>query len=178
MAPTKALCNEVFSSWRQKFEAHNLTTVLVTGDADNEEISGLGDLHPFQIAVTTPEKWDSMTRKWRDHHEIAKMIKLVLIDEIHLVGDANRGPTLEAIVSRLKSIQNDIKESRIRFIAVSASLPNIEDISKWINFGEADDSIKTYRLVKVLQMAPFNNNLMQRHSGLRLKRLKRKKLFI
>lgn len=127
-----------------------MTAALVTGDADNEEISDLGDLHQFQIAVTTPEKWDSMTRKWRDHHEIAKMIKLVLIDEIHLVGDANRGPTLEAIVSRLKSIQNDREKGRIRFVAVSASLPNIEDISKWINFGETDDSIKTFRLVSAL----------------------------
>lgn len=140
----------MYSSWRQKFETHNLTAALVTGDADNEEFSDLGDLHQFQIAVTTPEKWDSMTRKWRDHREIAKMIKLVLIDEIHLVGDANRGPTLEAIVSRFKSIQNDQEKGRIRFVAVSASLPNIEDISKWINFGETDDSIKTFRLVSVL----------------------------
>lgn len=147
MAPTKALCNEVYSLWRHKFQTHNLTVVLVTGDADNEDISDLGDLHEFQIAVTTPEKWDSMTRKWRDHHEIAKMIKLVLIDEIHLVGDANRGPTLEAIVSRFKFIQNDQEKGRIRFVAVSASLPNIDDISKWINFGEADDSIKAFRLV-------------------------------
>lgn len=157
MAPTKALCNEVYLSWRQKFGTHNLTAALVTGDADNEEFSDLSDLHQFQIAVTTPEKWDSMTRKWRDHHEIAKMIKLVLIDEIHLVGDANRGPTLEAIVSRLKSIQNDKEKERIRFIAVSASLPNIEDISKWINFGEADDSIKTFRLVaSVLEEISIN----------------------
>lgn len=150
MAPTKALCNEVYSSWRQKFETHNLAAALITGDADNEQISDLGDLHQFQIAVTTPEKWDSMTRKWRNHYEIAKMIRLVLIDEIHLVGNTDRGPTLEAIVSRFKSIQNDQEKGRIRFIAVSASLPNIEDISKWINFGDADDLIKTFRLVIVL----------------------------
>lgn len=146
VAPTKALCNEVYMSWRKKFDEHNLAVGLVTGDADQEEIAELDDLESFQIIVTTPEKWDAMTRKWKDHREIAKMIKLVLIDEIHLVGDEYRGPTLEAIVSRIKTFQRNDEKDEIRFIAVSASLLNIEDISNWLNFGESAHSIKTYRL--------------------------------
>lgn len=147
MAPTKALCNEVYVSWRRKFEPYNLTIGLVTGDADLEEIADLSDLKPIQIVVTTPEKWDAMTRKWKDHRDIAAMIKLVLIDEIHLVGDEWRGPTLEAIVSRIKTFQVEEKNC-IRFIAVSASLPNIEDVCNWINFGGSQSSIKAFRFVQ------------------------------
>lgn len=141
MAPTKALCNEVCVSWREKFKSIGLTVALVTGDLD--DVVDFGDLKTFQLIITTPEKWDAITRKWKEHRSIADMIKLVLIDEVHLVGDEWRGPTLEAIVSRFKSFQSN----RIRFIAASASLPNIEDISKWFNYGESVNSIKTFQFV-------------------------------
>lgn len=104
-----------------------MNVALVTGDADPEEMASLSDLDRYQIAVTTPEKWDAMTRKWTNHRAIANAVRLVLIDEAHLVGDTGRGPTLEIIVSRIKRFSTNS-----RFIAVSASLPNIEDIAKWI----------------------------------------------
>lgn len=147
MAPTKALCNEIHLSWRKKFASYNVSVALVTGDADLEDIADLGDLEPHQIVVTTPEKWDAMTRKWKEYREIANMIKLILIDEIHLVGDEWRGPTLEAIVSRFKSMQQNETVNRIRFVAVSASLPNVEDITNWISFNESSDSIRAFRFV-------------------------------
>lgn len=146
VAPTKALCNEVFQKWQEKFSAVALKVALVTGDSDPTEMSDLNDLSPYQIVVTTPEKWDAMTRKWKDHCEIANAVRLMLIDEVHLVGDTSRGPTLEAIVSRMKTFpqqQND--KGHIRFISVSASLPNIEDIAKWIGADQPTDSVQTFK---------------------------------
>ncbi len=51
-----------------------------------------------QIIVATPEKWDIITRKSGDK-TYTELVKLVIIDEIHLLHDL-RGPVLEAIVSR------------------------------------------------------------------------------
>lgn len=145
VAPTKALCNEIFQKWQEKFNAIDLKVALVTGDSDPTEMSNLNDLSSYQIAVTTPEKWDAMTRKWLDHWEIANAVRLALIDEVHLVGDTLRGPTLEAIVTRIKTFPANQNNGHIRFIAVSASLPNIEDIARWIGAEQTIDSVRTFK---------------------------------
>lgn len=122
--------------------------MIATGDSDPESLSDLGDIEPFNIIITTPEKWDSLTRRWTDFTAITDAIKLVLIDEVHLLNDEQRGASLEAIVSRMKTfsiqeqlgVQNmnqEFNERNIRFIAVSATMPNIEDIGKWIGSGSA-----------------------------------------
>ena len=48
--------------------------------------------------MTTPEKWDIVTRKSGERTYL-ELVKPIIIDEIHLLHD-NRGPVLEAIVSR------------------------------------------------------------------------------
>lgn len=142
VAPTKALCNEIFKMWQEKFTAFGLNVALATGDSDPSEMADLNDLSAFQIIVTTPEKWDAMTRKWKDYYEITNAVRLVLIDEIQLVGDRFRGPTLEAIVSRIKSFPMN---RQIRFISVSASLPNIEDIARWIGAEQPAGAVQTFQ---------------------------------
>lgn len=145
VAPTKALCSEVFNMWQEKFAAFDMRVGLATGDSDPHEMIDLIDLQPYQLVVTTPEKWDAMTRKWNDYPNIANAIRLVLIDEIQLLGDLWRGPTLEAIVARVKSFPQG---GQIRFVAVSASLSNIQDVAQWLAGAEqqsASDSVRTFR---------------------------------
>jgi replicative superfamily II helicase len=48
-----------------------------------------------------PEKWDSVTRFWREHVFLLGKIDLLLLDEIHHLGD-DRGATLEAVVVRMR----------------------------------------------------------------------------
>jgi superfamily II helicase len=67
-------------------------------------------------SVTTPEKWDSMTRCWGKHSNLFQHIRLVCIDECHFVAEA-RGSVLEAIVSRMHTLG-----SNIRIIALSATV--------------------------------------------------------
>lgn len=55
-------------------------------------------INETQIIVTTPEKWDIVTRKAGDRL-FTELVRLVIIDEIHLLGDS-RGPVLEAIIAR------------------------------------------------------------------------------
>lgn len=146
VGPTKALCSEIYQKWLNKFPPFGLKVTLVTGDSDPTEMADLNDLMDYQIAIFTPEKFDAMTRKWTDHREITNAVRLVLIDEVHLVGDRNRGPSLEAIISRIKTFhQLKSDENHIRFISVSAMLLNIDDVGQWISAGQPANSIRTFK---------------------------------
>ncbi|KAF2153517.1 P-loop containing nucleoside triphosphate hydrolase protein [Myriangium duriaei CBS 260.36] len=131
MAPMKALCSERKRDWQAKFAPLNLTVDEVTGDSDHVCLRAVRDA---QVIITTPEKWDSMTRKWKDHEKLVRMIRLILIDEVHIL-DKDRGATLEAVVSRMKSI-----ESPMRFIALSATIPNCQDVALWLGKNYQDHS--------------------------------------
>ncbi|KAI2636657.1 P-loop containing nucleoside triphosphate hydrolase protein [Xylaria nigripes] len=122
-APTKSLCSEKARDWQRKFSHMSLQCVELTGDTSQAEAHRIGNA---SIIVTTPEKWDSITRKWKDHRKLLDLVRLVLIDEIHILKDT-RGATLEAVVSRMKTIG-----ASIRFVAISATVPNIEDVAKWL----------------------------------------------
>jgi ATP-dependent DNA helicase HFM1/MER3 len=119
---TKALCSERQRDWEKKFGPLGVKCSVFTGDSD----ASLPKVRDATIIVTTPEKWDSMTRSWKDHAKLMKMVKLFLIDEVHMLRE-ERGATLEAIVSRTKSAG-----SGVRFIALSATIPNAEDVAAWL----------------------------------------------
>ncbi|KAI0595214.1 hypothetical protein F4775DRAFT_605356 [Biscogniauxia sp. FL1348] len=122
-APTKSLCSERARDWERKFRHMNMRCIELTGDTSHAQASRVGSA---SIIVTTPEKWDSITRKWSDHRKLLDLIRLVLIDEVHFLKDV-RGATLEAVVSRMKTIG-----ANVRFVALSATIPNIEDVAKWL----------------------------------------------
>ena len=160
MAPTKSLCSERQRDWQGKFAALGLQCAELTGDTDNAH---LRSVRGANIIITTPEKWDSMTRKWKDHAKLMQMVRLLLIDEVHILKDA-RGATLEAVVSRMKSIGPSV-----RFIALSATVPNSDDIAIWLGetaniahlpavrevFGE---EFRPVRLQKYVIGLPFRGN--------------------
>lgn len=123
LAPLKALCSERARDWQAKFSTLGLSCIELTGDSDHANVK---DVQAADIIVTTPEKWDSITRKWKDHEKLVRLIKLILIDEVHILGD-QRGAILEAVVSRMKTTGTSV-----RFVALSATIPNLEDIASWL----------------------------------------------
>ncbi|MEQ2307495.1 ATP-dependent DNA helicase MER3 [Ameca splendens] len=159
MAPIKALCSQCYDNWSKKFGPLGLTCKELTGDT---EVDDLFEIHDSHIIVTTPEKWDSMTRKWKDNC-LLQLVRLFLIDEVHVVKDATRGATLEVVVSRMKAV-NSYRTSQIpeagvtmRFVAVSATIPNISDIADWLSNGSEpamylsmDESHRPVKLWKVV----------------------------
>ena len=122
-APTKSLCSERFRDWQARFATLGLDCAELTGDTDHHQLRSVQNA---SIIITTPEKWDSVTRKWKDHVRLMQLVKLFLIDEVHILNES-RGATLEAVVSRMKSVGSDV-----RFIALSATVPNPEDIGTWL----------------------------------------------
>lgn len=101
IAPIKALCQEKYNDWKFKFSLYGLTVIEATGDSDYVNLVQLTNAN---IIVTTPERWDSITRRWQEFPHILIELKLVLIDEVHLLNEETRGATLEAIVARMKLI--------------------------------------------------------------------------
>lgn len=135
-APTKSLCSERMRDWSKKFAHLNLECAELTGDTTQGEMA---KVRKASIIVTTPEKWDSITRKWSDHHRLVQMVQLFLIDEVHIVKEI-RGATLEAVVSRMKSMG-----ANVRFLALSATIPNSEDIAVWFGRNRCNQQLPAHR---------------------------------
>ncbi|KAK0670172.1 putative ATP-dependent DNA helicase [Cercophora samala] len=135
-APTKALCAEKARDWEKKFGHMNLKCAELTGDTSQAEMRRVGDA---SVIVTTPEKWDSITRKWQDHRRLLQLVELFIIDEVHILKDV-RGATLEAVVSRMKTIGTNV-----RFIALSATVPNSDDIAQWLGRNHTNQHLPALR---------------------------------
>jgi ATP-dependent DNA helicase HFM1/MER3 len=63
------------------------------------------------IIVTTPEKWDSMTRVWKKHIFLLGSVNLLLVDEVHHVSE-DRGAVLEAVVVRIQKLHEMFVKAR------------------------------------------------------------------
>ncbi|KAL5532870.1 HFM1 [Sanghuangporus sanghuang] len=126
VAPTKALCSERTRDWTTKLEPLGIKCCEMTGDTIQMGKSAWTAARTAKVIITTSEKWDSLTRGWHDHGDFLSEIKLFLVDEVHVLNEP-RGSTLEVIISRMKA-----RASNIRFIMVSATVPNIRDIADWI----------------------------------------------
>ncbi|CAG8561643.1 11778_t:CDS:2, partial [Acaulospora colombiana] len=127
IAPLKALVKERVDDWNARITGPmRRRLVELTGDVTPD----LRSIENADIIITTPEKWDGISRSWQ-HRRYVQAVSLVIIDEIHLLG-GDRGPTLEVIVSRMNYIgsQNDTK---IRIIGLSTALANAHDLADWLN---------------------------------------------
>ncbi|MEW6417062.1 MAG: DEAD/DEAH box helicase [Nitrospirota bacterium] len=123
LVPLRALAREKYEDFRNKYRKINMRVMQSTGDYDSTEPW----LHEGDLIIATNEKMDSLIRhraSWlRD-------INLIVADEIHLLGDSHRGPTLEIVLTRLRYVNPDI-----RLIALSATIPNACEISDWLGAG-------------------------------------------
>ena len=81
------------------------------------------------LIVTTPEKWDGISRSWQTRGYV-KAVALLVIDEIHLLGD-DRGPVLEVIVSRTNYISSHTSR-KVRVVGLSTALANARDLADWL----------------------------------------------
>lgn len=138
IAPMKALATEIVRKLEKILDER---ICEFTGDM---EISGR-EARRYGIFVSTPEKFEVVTRRHRNLFEDS--LKLVIIDEIHLLQD-ERGAVLESIVCRIFRYV-EMEQRAIRIVGISATLPNVEDVASFIKakrFFRFDD---TYRPVSL-----------------------------
>jgi helicase len=133
LSPLRALAAEKFSEFKklEKISLGNKVKVAIsTGDFENIE----KNLEKSNVLILTNEKMDSIIRhsaEWVDE------IGLVISDEVHLIGDENRGPTLEMILTQLKLL-----DTKPQIVGLSATITNSDE-------GDLFHSLKVY--VKVVK---------------------------
>ncbi len=131
IAPLKALTKERLNDWSKRLPAAiGRNVVELTGDFTPD----MRSLLAADLVVTTPEKWDGITRHW-EHREYVQKVSLLLIDEIHLLGQ-ERGPVLEVIVSRMRTMAEKLKK-KVRFVGLSTALANARDVASWLGVKES-----------------------------------------
>jgi helicase len=125
LAPLRALASEKFDDFKKyttitKPNGKRVSIGISTGDFDSNDPW----LEKYDVIVTTNEKADSLLRhraKWMD------AISLVVADEVHLLNDAERGPTLEVVLARLMQINPETQ-----ILALSATINNVDEIAAWL----------------------------------------------
>uniref|UniRef100_A0A1J3K0M4 RNA helicase n=1 Tax=Noccaea caerulescens TaxID=107243 RepID=A0A1J3K0M4_NOCCA len=130
IAPLKAIVRERMNDWKKHLVAPlGKEMVEMTGDYTPDLVALLS----ADIIISTPEKWDGISRNWHTRSYVKK-VGLVVLDEIHLLG-ADRGPILEVIVSRMRYISSQTERS-VRFVGLSTALANAGDLADWLGVGE------------------------------------------
>jgi len=128
LSPLRALASEKYAEFR-RYEAIRkpgggpVSVGISTGDYDSSDPW----LRRYDIIVTTNEKADSLLRhraRWMDQ------VSLVVADEVHLLNDADRGPTLEVVLARLRQVNPGAQ-----ILALSATVKNAEEAAEWLGAG-------------------------------------------
>lgn len=129
IAPMKALVQEMVGNFSTRLKPFNIKVGELTGDAQMTK----AQIAETQIIVTTPEKWDVITRKSTDT-SYTNLVRLIIIDEIHLLHD-ERGPVLESVVARTVRRMEQTGEY-VRLVGLSATLPNYQDVATFLRVDE------------------------------------------
>ncbi|KAI3404130.2 mug81 [Candida oxycetoniae] len=126
VAPLKALAAEIVEKYSKKLQWLGIKVRELTGDMQLTR----QEIIDTQIIVTTPEKWDVVTRKSNGDSELVAKVKLLIIDEVHLLHE-DRGSVIETLVARtLRQVEST--QSMIRVVGLSATLPNYMDVADFL----------------------------------------------
>ena len=126
LTPLRALASEKFEDFQkyseiEKSPGRKVRVAITSGDYDSSDLH----LSNYDVIISTNEKADSLLRHrspW-----IAD-VSVVVADEIHLITEADRGPTLEVVLTRLLKIN-----PKLQIIALSATIKNAAEIGEWLN---------------------------------------------
>jgi helicase len=135
IVPLKALASEKYKEFSRKYGSLMKIGVSI-GDLDSSDPY----LHTFDLIITTSEKLDSLIRH---HTPWLKDVAVVVVDEVHLLNDPGRGPTLEILITMLKLL---IKNAQ--FIALSATIGNEKELAEWLDAKLVDDKWRPVDLHK------------------------------
>lgn len=125
VSPMKALVQEQVRTFNKRLGYLGIKVGELTGDSQltKQQIS------ETQIIVTTPEKYDVITRKSTET-SYTNLVRLIIVDEIHLLHD-ERGPVLESIIARTIRKAEQTGDP-VRLVGLSATLPNYKDVATFL----------------------------------------------
>ncbi|MDX1533253.1 MAG: DEAD/DEAH box helicase [Nitrosopumilaceae archaeon] len=152
LSPLRALASEKFLEFKKLEKVpigKKIKTGISTGDFENVD----KNLEKSDILILTNERMDSLIRhgpEWIDD------IGLVIADEVHLIGDQDRGPTLEMILTKMKNLEN-----KPQIVGLSATITNAEEISEWLDAELVNDDWRPVPLAEGV----YDNGGVTMHDG-------------
>ncbi|MFX1377902.1 MAG: DEAD/DEAH box helicase [Promethearchaeota archaeon] len=123
LVPYKALATEKYSHFKKSYSRYGIKIELSIGDYDVDD----SKLEKADLIVTTYEKMDSILRNFYDKEWIFN-ISTIIIDEIHIIGESDRGPRLESLIVRLNEFLHNPQ-----IIGLSATIANAEFFNSWLS---------------------------------------------
>jgi helicase len=117
LVPLRSLAYEKYEEFSRVFDKWSVRVSIGDYDSSDEPLG------KHDLIVMTYEKFDSLQRH---RSSWLSSVSLLVLDEVHYVGDPSRGPTLEMAVSKF------MHENQSRRIALSATITNLEEIADWL----------------------------------------------
>lgn len=141
VVPLKALASEKYNHFKK---IHSFKTAITSGDIDSDD----SYLSNYDLIITTSEKFDSLIR-----HKVEWLskVKVVVIDEIHLLNDSDRGPTLEIIITLLRLLNKNVQ-----IVGLSATVGNPGILADWM---DAELILDDWRPVKLKKGIILDNQI-------------------
>lgn len=143
IVPLKALASEKRDEL-EEFSNLGFKVAMSTGDLDSEDRW----MKDADIVVATSEKADSLLRhgsQWMND------VGLVIADEIHMIHDPERGPTLEVALTKMM-----VRDKGLQMIALSATISNAIDLAQWL---DADLVRSDWRPTKLKEGVYFDGEI-------------------
>ncbi len=154
IAPLKALASEKYREFQKKYAKLGIKVGIAIGDLDSPS----AHLKNFNIVIATAEKVDSLLRSRADW--LVNNIAVVVFDEIHVINDPSRGPTLEILITRMRLLNPEMQ-----LLALSATVANAKDMADWLN---AKAVISTWRPIPLHEGVYYNKRLTYANGNIRV----------
>jgi helicase len=119
IVPLRALAAEKYEDLKE-FESLGIKVGISVGDYDSVDPT----LEKFDVIVATSERADSLLRH---RSNWLQQLTVVVADEVHLINDADRGPTLEVTLAKLRQVN-----PKAQVLALSATIKNSDQLAKWL----------------------------------------------
>lgn len=145
IAPMRALASEKFNEFKETYPY--ITSAISIGDLDSNDPW----LKNYRMLFFSTEKFDSLLRHGIDW---LQSIGCIVFDEVHMLGDISRGPTLELLITKLSTMCD------AQMIALSATIGNPSEIAGWM---KAELVESDYRPVKLLKGILHGENAYYSH---------------
>ncbi|NQU98509.1 DEAD/DEAH box helicase [Candidatus Woesearchaeota archaeon] len=143
VVPLRALASEKYKDFKRLYDKF-FKIAISSGDIDRAD----SYLANYDLIITTSEKLDSLIRhkaNWLNS------VKVVVLDEIHLLNDPSRGPTLEILITMLRKLL-----PKLQIIGLSATIGNPEALAEWL---DAELVLDYWRPVRLDKGVFLNNKI-------------------
>ncbi|XP_032336025.1 DNA polymerase theta isoform X2 [Camelus ferus] len=119
----------------------------------------------LDIAVCTIERANGLIKHLIEENKM-DLLGMVVVDELHMLGDSHRGYLLELLLTKIcyiaqksASCQADLASSlasAVQIVGMSATLPNLELVASWLN---AELYHTDFRPVPLLESVKIGNSI-------------------